>query len=438
MICFEESNPLVRLLKEDNGIESLTPACPGTSRRMTMKKQLLLLLCSIPLLFAALAGCSTPQVRNTSAEDNPEHHYLVGMNALDNGKFAIAKEKFERAVYLNERYAKGYAGLAIASAEKAKRQEDAGFRQVEIKNVFAALDKADKYADTPAEEFCNCVAQIRVQTLLKEDGWLDEAQQSFTVGNRLKINQLDLPYYQGTEALSYFMGVAYLEGLEFQKARDAFAAVLNSSRDGKWNQKADAGWKKTDRIVRAMAGITVGNIGKQIATQDSVSRADLAALLVDEVKLDTLFAGRIPVNSDAKRVAEFTPVDVLYSPFKDEVLTTMKWKVRGLEPKFDEATRSYLFYPAENVSRGEMAFILEDVLIKMVGDEKLASAYFGQDKSPFPDVRNTSPLFNAVMNMTTRGIMEGELSGEFRPNDPVDGADALLAVRVLSQRINIH
>ncbi|MDD2321047.1 MAG: hypothetical protein PHO83_13465 [Geobacteraceae bacterium] len=35
-------------------------------------------------------------------------------------------------------------------------------------------------------------------------------------------------------------------------------------------------------------------------------------------------------------------------------------------------------------------------------------------------------------------MMEGELSGEFRPNDPVDGADAILAVRVLSQRINIH
>jgi len=43
-----------------------------------------------------------------------------------------------------------------------------------------------------------------------------------------------------------------------------------------------------------------------------------------------------------------------------------------------------------------------------------------------------------VMNMTTRGIMEGELSGEFRINAPVDGAEALLAMRVLKQRMNIH
>jgi hypothetical protein len=40
--------------------------------------------------------------------------------------------------------------------------------------------------------------------------------------------------------------------------------------------------------------------------------------------------------------------------------------------------------------------------------------------------------------MTTRNIMEGELSGEFRINEPVDGAEAILAIRVLQQRLNIH
>jgi hypothetical protein len=47
-------------------------------------------------------------------------------------------------------------------------------------------------------------------------------------------------------------------------------------------------------------------------------------------------------------------------------------------------------------------------------------------------------MYNAVMNMTTRSIMESELSGEFRINDPVDGAEALLAVRVLKQRLNTY
>ncbi len=85
-----------------------------------------------------------------------------------------------------------------------------------------------------------------------------------------------------------------------------------------------------------------------------------------------------------------------------------------------------------------MAFILEDVLIKLTGNEKLATAYFGQDRSPFPDVKSTSPYYNAVLNMTSRGIMEGDLSGEFRVNQPVDGAEAILAIRMLQQKINIY
>ena len=188
-----------------------------------------------------------------------------------------------------------------------------------------------------------------------------------------------------------------------------------------------------------MAGITVGDVGKQIAVKDSVTRADLAALLIVEMKLDKLFAGRIPVKSQIDKMkAEFTPADMLNHPFKEEVLTIMKWKVRGLEPRYDGNTKAYLFMPKEPVLRGEMALILEDVLIKLTGDEKLATAYFGQDKSPFPDVKATSHFYNAVMNMTTRGIMEGELSGEFRVGASVDGAEAILAMRVLKQRMNIY
>jgi hypothetical protein len=402
-----------------------------------MMKRLLMVVCTVPLLLAML-GCPGPQVRSTSPEDNPEHHYLAGMNALENGKVTVAQEKFERAVYLDAHFSKGYAGLAIVAAEQVKGQADPSFRQVEAGRSFENLEKAKKYADKPDEEFDYFTAKIRVETLVKGKGWLDEAEDACKDGAKLKVDERALSYYQGTEALSYFMGLAFLEGLEFQKARDSFALVLNAKREGKWHEKADKGWKKTDRIVRAMAGITVGDVGKKIAVKDQVSRADLAALLMDEMKLDKLFAGRIPLASDAKRQAEFTPADILSNPFKEEILSAMKWRVRGLEPKFDETTKAYLFFPGESVSRGEMALVLEDVLIKLTGDEKLATAYFGQDRSPFPDVRNTSPIYNAVMNMTTRGIMEGELSGEFRPADPVDGADALLAVRVLRQKMNIY
>lgn len=402
-------------------------------------KMLILLLVGVfALCFAT--GCGKPIARCTDPEDNPQHHYLMGMKALEEGKIDVAREKFERALFCDDSFSQAQSGLSIVSAEKVKAQADAEFRKVEVERALLHLEKGEKLSKTPDDEFNYLVAKIRVYTALKLDDWLSTAEGAYNDALDLKkVDERKLIYYQGVEAVHYFMGDAYLSALEFQKARDRYADVLNAKREGKWHEKADRAWKKTDKIVRAMAGITVGDVGKRIAIKNAISRGDLAALLIDEMKIDKVFAGRIPVESQIKKLeAEFTPADILNYQFKEEILTILKWKVRGLEPKYDETTKAYLFKATDSVTRGEMAFILEDVLIKLTGDEKLATAYFGQEKSPFPDVRPTSPLYNAVMNMTTRGIMEGELSGEFRVDAAVDGAEALLAIRVLRQRLNIY
>jgi hypothetical protein len=403
-----------------------------------MKQRLTLLALLLAAGVALLSGCSTVQPKCTSAEDSPSHHYLMGMKALEDGNVTIAQEKFERALFCDDGFSIAHAGMAIVSAEKVKAQTDAGFRGVESERVAEELKKARKYADRPDQYFDYYAAVIRSDTLMKQKKWLDDAEDAYSDGSKLAVDERNLTYYQGTEALPYFMGIAWLEGKEFQKARDSFGTVLNAKREGKWHEKADKAWKRVDKIVRAMGGITVGDVGKTIAVKEKVSRADLAALLIDEMKIDKLMAGRIPLASQAARTAEFTPADMTGHPFKEEVLTLMKWNVRGMEPKYDDTTRAYLFKPADPVTRGEMAFILEDILIKLTGDEKLATAYFGQERSPFPDVRPSSSLYNAVMNMTTRSIMESELSGEFRINDPVDGAEALLAIRMLKQKMNIY
>ncbi|PIQ96416.1 MAG: hypothetical protein COV67_09695, partial [Nitrospinae bacterium CG11_big_fil_rev_8_21_14_0_20_56_8] len=59
--------------------------------------------------------------------------------------------------------------------------------------------------------------------------------------------------------------------------------------------------------------------------------------------------------------------------------------------------------------------------------------------SPFPDLRNDLPYFNAVMLVTTRGIMKSaEMStGEFQPQGTVSGADALLIIRELKNALKL-
>jgi len=75
-------------------------------------------------------------------------------------------------------------------------------------------------------------------------------------------------------------------------------------------------------------------------------------------------------------------------------------------------------------------------LIKITGVEELATRFIGS-VSPFPDLRNDLPYFNAVMLCTTRGIMAAKdlKSGEFDAMGNVSGAEALLSLRVLKTQL---
>lgn len=393
------------------------------------------------LLLAAFvfSGCAKQLPKCDGVEDNPAHHYRVGMELLDQKKIDEAASKFERASYCDASYGPSHAGLAIVEAMRAVAKKDNAYRKVDAERANEHLKAAYKNASRPEDEFAYHLASMRVYTMLKSSkGWLNEVEDDYRDALKLKVDERKLVYYDEREAASYFMGAAFLEAREFQRARDMFSEVLSAKAESKWAAPSDKAWKKTDKIVRALAGITLGDVGREIAVKDSVGRADMAALLVDELKINKLFSGRIPLAMADKKKAEFVPADMLGNPFREEAETLMKWNVRGLEPIYDETTKAYLFKPENPVTRKELAFVIEDVLLKITGDENLATAFFGHEKSPFPDVAPSSAWYNAIMNVTTRNIMEGELSGEFRPNDAVDGAEAVLAVRVLRQHLNIH
>jgi len=394
------------------------------------------------LALVLLAACAGPKVvhRCTDPQDNASHHVLQAMELLEANRLEEARPKLERAIFCDETYPPAYAAHALLMAMQASRQTDAAYRGVDAGRAMAELEQASRRSKTPEDRFIYHTTAIRVLTLLKGKDWLEQAQRHLRQSQELTVEEKKLPYYQGREAALYFMGVAYYTGVQdFGRARDLFRQVLDARRESRWHEKADAAWRKADKIARATAGITVGDVGRQIATRDQVSRGDLAAFLVDALKVDQLFAGRIPVRAAVdQQHPPFTPADVLNHPFKAEVLTLMKWQIRGLEPQFDAQTRAPLFRPDAAVARKELAIVLEDVVIKLTGDERLASAFVGQDRSPFPDVAPTAPWYNAVVNAVTRGLMETELSGEFRPEASADGAEVLLAVRVLKQRLNLR
>jgi hypothetical protein len=394
------------------------------------------LILLVLLIGLGLSGCSTQPKMGVGVMDNAWQQYTQGMMLLEDERHDNAMRKFERSLDLVDEFSPALAGKSLVIALRASEQEEGNHRKVDEKMAVELLDKAGSSADSPQERFIHHVSAIRILSTLKSKKWLQMIV--YHHNEALDIDDLDkstLPYYQNRYAADYFMAVAKYRH-DFRQAEPLLKKVVGSNDGGKWTKKANKLYEKVHKITRAASYHTLSGVALKVAILDEVSRGDVAALMVSELKLDSLFAGRIRVRSQEKE-AEFIPADMLDHPFKDEVATIMKWNVRGLSPIYDSTTRAYLFKPQIIVNRKNLALMLEDVLIQITGQEKIASQSIGQN-SPFPDVTSTVGWFNAVMTVTTRGLMKPKLSGEFQPDDPVTGADLLLAIVTLRDVLNVN
>lgn len=400
-----------------------------------MRRNLGWLVVALSVFLAA--GCAPKKFTPLSDEDNPAHHYLMGMGMIEKGQIDEAAARFDRAVKLDPDYAPAIGGLALVAAIRTEAESDKEHRAVELERAVDKLDKALDKAKGDSQKFDGMVTGIRVWTHARPKNWIEKAEKYHRKAIKLdNVKAEELPYYKGKEAAHYFMGVAYFKAFKFREAEGSLGDVL-ALAPGKWHEPANKLYKQVQKINRASANYTLTDVGKKIAVKGQVVRGDVAALLVDEIHLDKVMAGRIPAPAGEQK-AEFVPADVINHLFKAEIMTSLKWRVRGLEPIYDQISKAFLFYPDKPVTRLELAFVLEDLMMKISGDEKLATKYIGQGTSPYPDVAPTAAWFNSVMTAVTRGLMEPELSGAFRPHDVADGAELLLAVMRLRNVMNIN
>src|SRR4030065_710179 len=107
--------------------------------------------------------------------------------------------------------------------------------------------------------------------LLGQEKYVD-ARKSFELA--VKIN----PQYA---AAYYFMGLAYKAGLEFDLAGQMFTKVIELKSG--YMEEADGQLKFLQKVQRAMPGTTTG---KQIALVERLTRADAAALFIEELRID--------------------------------------------------------------------------------------------------------------------------------------------------------
>ena len=381
-----------------------------------MVKKIQYLIWIVAVLTVVVTGCGPKIAPPTSVLETPEYHYKNGLKYLDRDQIDEALKSFDRAIALEPKSPLGYIGKGLAFGKKG-----------EFKPAFENMSKGkslDKGIDAN-------IGMMRLLSMQRSKGWVEDAESEFKAAQKKDPNSALPPYY---------MGMAYKVALDFDKAAAMFKMVLDMGRE--FTGEANAEWAVIQKIQRAAPG---SEIGRKIALIDKIDRADVAALFDQEMNIEKLFTKRGPKAYDTsfkaptesttamatETVTKMEPAtDIANHWLKPSVDAVLKLQIRGLE-----AGPNHKFDPDKLITKGEFALMLEDILIKVSGDEKLATKFLGAT-SPFPDIRNDQYFFSAVMTATSRGFLEADkATGEFKPGDPVSGADALLSIRVFKDQL---
>jgi hypothetical protein len=372
----------------------------------------------IIMIGAFLLSCGPKERKAASQLDTPAHHTYTGIKLMNQGKYGDAQREFELALQLNKKYSKAYVGSGLVKAF-----------QGDFKSAFKMMKKAKSFAQSDQEKVFYHVGKLRLYTMAREDeAWLEDAEDEFE-------DAIDID--PKSSAAYYFMGIGYKLALEFGKSANMFTKVLEL--DDEYVGEADKQWKLVQKIQRAMPGTITG---KKIALVESITRADIAALFMEELKIDVLYKKRGVKTYDTefkdpekfkakKEKSPITATDISEHVLRTDIEGILRIGVRGLEVDSTGA-----FHPDDLINRAAYAMMIEDILIKVTGDNSLATKFIGS-ASPFPDLRSDLPYFNAVMVVTSRGIMEAKefASGEFTPLSSVSGADALLIIRKVKEEL---
>ncbi len=381
-------------------------------------------------LLISVIGCGPKPIKEQSVLDTPENHFSRGMIEFEKGNLGAAMKEFERAKALNPDYGEAYSGMGLVFAAQAVKASD----QKATKKLFEqAYDMADKGIDKNDKSLDVHIIKGRIITMeRKGDDWVEKAAKAFKKATKINPN---------SDKAWYYLGLTYKQGFQFSDAVDAFRKVV--ALKGEYAEKANAEWEIVQKIERAKPGTKVG---AKVALIDKIDRADLAVLLMEELKLMTLIEKKRPRVYDNSFQAPDDPTkmqgtsvvamedatDIKGHWAESWIREAIKARIGGLEPYPD-----HTFKPDEPITRANYAKVMESVMIMVTGDESLATKYIGEN-SRFPDVRSSHYAYNAIALMVDRGIMKADkITGEFRLNDTMSGADALLAIRDFQNALRI-
>ncbi len=386
-----------------------------------MKRKLLLIIGSLMLL-VYLAGCGGGQKARKAASvvDSPEIHYDRGKVLFGESKFDDAMFEFKQANSLNPKFAPAYEGMAWVyleqdnlkqATEMAEKALDLDGKWAPAKLVKAKIKaKEGKYEDA-IKEAKNAIKDIPGSSVTNKKAATVEAY--MTLGDIYKVSNM------------------------YNEAQDSYSHVLEID---KTNMAADKALKDLAAYKSAVAGQRPEL--QKIASQKEITRSDVAVLFVLELPLQKIFRQAPSTQQAAFRPPTENVMGKKETPASGEVLppdvAETHWAKSFISEAVDKGVLELApngnFNPDEKVNRAEFARLIEKFLVRYWNDPSLETKFFGQI-SPFADVNNTSPVFNSIMTVSSRGIMPGHDDGTFQPLGAVSGTEALNIIRNLKSKL---
>ncbi|MDY7034745.1 MAG: hypothetical protein SV375_01090 [Thermodesulfobacteriota bacterium] len=349
-------------------------------------------------------GCALRPGQSESVLGSPEHHVLNGLKLMKKDRIDDARREFEFALEIDPEYSPAHRGLGLVYGVKR-----------DFKPAFHSMRQAIYCAGKNDNKTLVHAGFIRLHTLKRDE--------------RLSVDpgkNVSLAKYFVNEVLDayYHMGVAYKYGYRFSESREALEKVLKHGMS--FMMETEEQIKIVKMIERAMP---VSETGKSMAFLDHITRAHVSALFIRELELDQIYEKVRSMHYNTSLKAQGLPPDMENHAFRKDMEMVLKLDIHGLRI-FQDGT----FHPDELITRAGYAMMIADIIATIEKDPSLNIRYI-KDISPFRDVRNDAPHFNAIMVCTTgTGIMEPK-SGIFNPVGRISGAEALLIIRKIKDKL---
>lgn len=321
---------------------------------------------SILILSAIICTCGGSDSNLITVSQS---HYEKGLAALSKKDLITAEKELKAAVDKNSRHVEARTALADVYLEWRRYRE--------AENQYRAALDVDKNNDAP---------YIGLAKLYLDQEQLKEA--SGNISSALKIRS-------GSDEAHYILGLIYLKKNKFASAAEEFRSTLEINPGHASAQV---------QLKQAMSRLgTAGSQATDLGRKGTVTRAETSHLFVTELKLADFPA---EINIRIRDIGGHRHQKEIQHIVNLGILKASNGK----------------FQPEQHVTKADLAAIGQELIVLETGDTYLRDA-FQNATSPFDDVRNSHPDYNAILLATSYGLLETTTDGKFHPAQEVIGAE---------------